>query len=51
MRSRRQNPLSIVTKQQLHRRQYWGLCMNCTNRSTCTFPRVKGGVLYCDEYD
>ena len=27
-----------------------GLCKNCENRETCTFPRPEGGVWHCDEY-
>jgi len=27
-----------------------GLCRNCTNRETCTFPKPEGGVWHCDEY-
>ncbi len=27
-----------------------GLCMNCENRETCTFPKPEGGVWHCDEY-
>ncbi|MFZ7127401.1 MAG: hypothetical protein ACOWWM_14695 [Desulfobacterales bacterium] len=27
-----------------------GLCVNCTNRSTCKIARPIGGVWYCNEY-
>jgi hypothetical protein len=27
-----------------------GLCRNCANRGTCTFPRPEGGVWHCEEY-
>ncbi len=27
-----------------------GLCVNCANRATCTFPKPEGGVWHCDEY-
>lgn len=27
-----------------------GLCRNCANRETCTFPKPEGGVWHCDEY-
>jgi hypothetical protein len=27
-----------------------GLCMDCTNRENCTFPRPEGGVWHCEEY-
>lgn len=27
-----------------------GLCKNCANRETCTFPKPKSGVWHCEEY-
>jgi hypothetical protein len=27
-----------------------GLCKNCGNRETCSFPKPEGGVWHCDEY-
>jgi hypothetical protein len=27
-----------------------GLCANCENRKTCTFPRPEEGVWHCEEY-
>jgi len=27
-----------------------GLCRNCQNRDTCTFPKPEGGVWHCEEY-
>lgn len=27
-----------------------GLCKNCGNRQTCTFPKPEGGVWHCEEY-
>lgn len=27
-----------------------GLCRNCTERASCTFPRHEGGVWQCEEY-
>jgi hypothetical protein len=27
-----------------------GLCANCDNRKSCTFPRPPGGVWHCMEY-
>ena len=27
-----------------------GLCANCDNVRTCTFPRLEGGVWHCEEY-
>ncbi len=29
---------------------YKGLCRDCENRKTCTFPKPEGGVWHCDEY-
>ena len=28
-----------------------GLCMNCKNFPTCTFPKPEGGVWHCEEYE
>ena len=28
-----------------------GLCVNCANRATCTFPKPEGGVWHCEEYE
>jgi hypothetical protein len=27
-----------------------GLCMNCENRDTCTYPKPESGVWHCEEY-
>ena len=27
-----------------------GLCKNCANRETCTFPKPEGGVWRCEEF-
>jgi hypothetical protein len=27
-----------------------GLCRDCAERDTCTFPRPEGGVWHCEEY-
>jgi hypothetical protein len=27
-----------------------GLCKDCENRRTCTFPKSEGGVWHCEEY-
>jgi hypothetical protein len=27
-----------------------GLCCNCKNRETCTFPKPEGGIWHCEEY-
>lgn len=28
-----------------------GLCSNCKNRDTCTYPRPNGGVWHCEDYE
>jgi hypothetical protein len=30
--------------------EYRGLCRNCDNRATCTYPRPEWGVWQCEEY-
>ncbi len=30
--------------------KYGGLCRNCEDRETCTFPKPEGGVWHCEEY-
>ena len=30
--------------------RHLGLCVNCEDRDTCTFPRPEGGVWRCNEY-
>ena len=27
-----------------------GLCSNCEERVTCTYPKLEGGVWHCEEY-
>ncbi|MBW2263225.1 MAG: hypothetical protein JRG91_14745 [Deltaproteobacteria bacterium] len=39
-------PMSAAAAQQKH----LGLCVNCEDRETCTFPRPEGGVWRCNEY-
>jgi hypothetical protein len=29
---------------------YKGLCSNCEERATCTFPKPEGGVWHCEEF-
>jgi len=31
--------------------KYAGLCFNCENRETCTYPKPEGGVWRCEEYE
>ncbi|MHC4505741.1 MAG: hypothetical protein ACYTFI_20745, partial [Planctomycetota bacterium] len=30
--------------------RYRGLCGNCEERRSCTFPKPEGGVWHCEEY-
>jgi hypothetical protein len=30
--------------------EFKGLCKDCENRKTCTFPKSEGGVWHCEEY-
>ena len=30
--------------------KFIGLCSNCDNRRTCTFPKPEGGIWHCEEY-
>ena len=30
--------------------KYKGLCKDCKNRKTCTYPKSEGGVWHCEEY-
>ena len=32
------------------RNGYAGLCVNCENRETCTYPKPEGGVWRCEDY-
>lgn len=32
-------------------KEYRGLCSNCEQRSTCTYPKLEGGVWHCEEYE
>ena len=34
----------------LQEQKHLGLCVNCEDRETCTFPRPEGGVWRCNEY-
>lgn len=31
--------------------EYKGLCQNCENRKTCTFPKPEEGIWHCEEYE
>ena len=30
--------------------KFMGLCLNCEDRLTCTYPKPDGGVWRCEEY-
>jgi len=40
---------SYVTKDK-DSTEFIGLCSNCDNRRTCSFPKPEGGVWHCEEY-
>ncbi len=42
-------PVSPTTGK-MDERKHLGLCVNCEDRDTCTFPRPEGGVWRCNEY-
>ena len=46
------DPVEIVSadagKKDLNK--FTGLCINCDNRRTCTFPKPEGGIWHCEEY-
>ena len=43
-------PKAVSEAEQKELGKYKGLCVNCENRETCTFPKPEGGVWHCDEY-
>jgi hypothetical protein len=43
-------PKAVSRAKQKEVGEYKGLCVNCENRETCTFPKPEGGVWHCDEY-
>ncbi len=47
------SPLSLVDpsiSSETGPHEYRGLCSNCEERTTCTYPKPEGGVWHCDEY-
>ena len=42
--------LNSEKKSKTDKSKYKGLCINCENRDTCTFPKLEGGVWHCSEY-
>ena len=44
------SPKALSEAKQEELGKYKGLCVNCENRETCTFPKPEGGVWHCDEY-
>lgn len=51
-----ENPLTIAAPRKVAVNQpqdsveYKGLCRNCEERFTCTYPKPAGGVWRCEEY-
>ena len=43
-------PPASATTSPPEERKHLGLCVNCDDRETCTFPRPEGGVWRCNEY-
>lgn len=44
-------PTDDVSKGKARERvKFRGLCKDCENRRTCTFPKSEGGVWHCEEY-
>lgn len=31
--------------------KFYGLCVNCSHRNTCAFPKPEGGIWHCEEYE
>ena len=46
----KEKPLPAVSVEDKDLGKFIGLCSNCENRQTCTFPRPEGGVWHCEEY-
>ena len=30
--------------------KFKGLCVNCQNRNTCTYPKPESGIWHCEDY-
>ena len=42
---------SATIPQKMDTIKYKGLCVNCMNLESCTFPKPEGGVWRCEEYE
>lgn len=40
--------ITLTPKNSFH--PYKGLCVNCEDRVTCTYPKPEGGVWHCEEF-
>lgn len=43
-------PLAVEPVHSVETNQFKGLCCDCANRKTCTYPKVEGGIFHCEEY-
>ncbi len=43
-------PRKVAVSQPEDEVKYKGLCRNCEERFTCTYPKPAGGVWRCEEY-
>ena len=41
-------PMKPTNRQRTN--EHTGLCMDCANAETCTWPKPEGGVWHCEEY-
>jgi len=46
------SPLSLKSsdKPDEEQKRFTGLCSNCENRWSCSFPKAEGGIWHCEEY-
>ena len=40
----------FTTKTKEKRSKVKGLCVNCDNYNSCTYPKPEGGIWHCEEY-
>jgi len=45
-----ENPFKSTAHHGRESSSYRGLCSNCDNRETCTYPKPEGGIWRCEEY-
>ena len=49
----KEDPLSTVwvAAKDEDSNEFIGLCSNCDHRSSCSFPKLEGGIWHCEEYE